>query len=109
MSVLSVNDHNFQMELRSSGTTLVEFGAKWCPPCKVLLPILDELADQYGEHAAILKLDCDESPLTADQFGVMSLPTVIVFHHGEPVEKLVGLRPKSLYESVLDKYVVPAK
>ncbi|TDF92719.1 thioredoxin [Paenibacillus piri] len=104
MSVTAVNDVNFATQIRKEGATLVEFGASWCPPCKVLLPILDELSEQHGEKLRILKVDCDESPATASQFGVMSMPTVIVFHNGEPVEKLIGLRPKSVYENVLAKY-----
>ncbi|MBW7474033.1 thioredoxin family protein [Paenibacillus oenotherae] len=104
MSVQAVNDVNFIAEVQKNETTLVEFGTVWCPPCKVLLPILDEMSDEYGERVAILKVDCEESPVTAGGYGVMSMPTVIVFHKGEPVEKLVGLRPKSVYENVLAKY-----
>ncbi|CAH1195383.1 Thioredoxin [Paenibacillus plantiphilus] len=104
MSVLAVNDINFNSEVNKNATTLVEFGAVWCPPCKVLLPILDELSDEYGERLAVLKVDCEESPVTAGGFGILSMPTVIVFHNGEPVEKLVGLRPKNVYENILAKY-----
>lgn len=106
--VLTVNDVNFKSEIRKIGTTLVEFGAAWCPPCKVLLPILEELSHEYGERLAVLKVDCDESPAMAGSFGILSMPTVIVFHEGEPVEKLVGLRPKSAYENVLAKYAPKA-
>jgi len=111
MNVQEVNDETFLAHIRSEGTTLVEFGAVWCPPCKVLLPILDELAESHGESVRFLKLDCDESPATASRFGVMSMPTVIVFHNGQPVEKLVGLCPKSVYESMLAKYpsVMPSR
>ncbi|WP_276354458.1 thioredoxin family protein [Cohnella caldifontis] len=104
MSVLAVNDANFGSAIRPSGTTLVEFGARWCPPCKALHPILEELSERYGERLAVIRVDCDDSPETAGQYGVMSMPTVIVFHDGQPVEKLVGLRPRSAYESVLGKY-----
>lgn len=108
MSVLAVNDVNFNSEVDKNGTTLVEFGAVWCPPCKVLLPILDELSDEYGERLAVLQVDCEESPVTAGGFGILSMPTVIVFHKGEPVEKLVGLRPKNVYENILAKYTTKA-
>ncbi|TJY44096.1 thiol reductase thioredoxin [Cohnella pontilimi] len=108
MSVQAVNDATFESGIRNDGATMVEFGATWCPPCKVLLPILDELSENYGEKLTILKVDCDESPLTSSHFGVMSMPTVILFHNGEPVEKLVGLRPRSAYENVLAKYAVNA-
>ncbi|WMT39000.1 thioredoxin family protein [Paenibacillus sp. D2_2] len=105
MSVIEVNDVTFQSEIQKKELTLVEFGAVWCPPCKALLPILGELSEKYGEQVSILKLDCDESPITPGSFGIMSMPTVIVFHNGEPVEKLVGLRPMSVYENVLSKYM----
>ncbi|MCD9021830.1 thioredoxin [Cohnella silvisoli] len=105
MNMLAVNDKTFQGNVRQAGVTLVDFGATWCPPCKVLKPILDELGEQYGEKISVLELDCDESPSVATEYGIMSMPTVIVFHNGEPVEKLVGLRPKSVYESLLTKYL----
>ncbi|MFE5320462.1 thioredoxin family protein [Paenibacillus sp. NPDC056579] len=104
MSIQAVNDETFASQIRKEGATLVEFGAVWCPPCRVLLPVLNELSEQQGDKVRVLKVDCDESPVTAGQFGVMSMPTVIVFHNGEPVEKLVGLRPKSAYENVLARY-----
>jgi len=106
MSVAAVHDGNFRASIRERGATLVEFGAVWCPPCKALLPILEEMSKDYGEDVTVLKVDCDESPQTASQFGVMSMPTVILFHNGEPVEKLVGLRPRAVYENAVAKYAV---
>ncbi|WP_123041497.1 thioredoxin [Cohnella candidum] len=108
MSVQEVNDSTFDSSIAKQGLTLVDFGAVWCPPCKALLPIMDTLSTERGDALRVLKVDCDDSPETASRYGVMSMPTVIVFHDGEPVEKLVGLRPKSAYENVLDKYAVKA-
>jgi thioredoxin 1 len=105
MSIYAVNDTTFQQGIRKQGVTLVDFGAPWCPPCKVLLPILDELDREYGEQLSILKVDCDESPMITNEYGIMSMPTVILFHNGEPVEKLVGLRPKGIYQALLARYV----
>ncbi len=85
--------------------TLVHFGAPWCPPCKALLPILDELERDLGEHLSILKVNCDESPKTAAEFGVMSMPTVVVLQNRKPVEKLVGLRSKDTYQAMIGRYV----
>jgi thioredoxin 1 len=104
MSVTKIDDVGFQHAIRQQGVTLVEFGAKWCPPCKVLLPILDELQQEEGERVSILQVDCDESPEIASQFGVMSMPTVIVFHNGEPADKFIGLRPKDVYQQAIAKY-----
>jgi thioredoxin 1 len=105
MNMLAVNDTTFRGNVRQEGITLVDFGAPWCPPCKVLKPILDELGEEYGENLSVLEVNCDESPNVATEYGIMSMPTVIVFHNGVPVEKLVGLRPKAVYENLLTKYV----
>lgn len=104
MSLLLVNDKTFHFGVRKEGITLVDFGAPWCPPCKVLKPILDELGGEYGEKLTVLEVNCDESPEVATEFSIMSMPTVIIFYNGEPVEKLVGLRPKSVYEGLLSRY-----
>jgi thioredoxin 1 len=69
-----------------------------------LLPILEELADQLDARASIYKLDCDDSPATAGTYGVMSMPTVILFKDGEPLEKLVGLRSKTVYEGLISRH-----
>nr|WP_306220252.1 thioredoxin domain-containing protein [Cohnella sp. WQ 127256] len=103
--MLAVNDTTFRSHIKQEGVTMVDFGTHWCPPCKVLKPILDELGSEYGEKLAVLEVNCDESPAVASEYGVMSMPTVIVFHNGVPVDKLIGLRPKSVYESLLTKYV----
>lgn len=99
------NQERFQSGIKEKSVTLVEFGAKWCPPCKVLLPILEELRNEEEEHLEILQVDCDQSPELAAQFGIMSMPTVIVFHHGEPQDKLIGLRPKSVYQATIARYM----
>jgi thioredoxin 1 len=96
----------FKDNIRKEGVTLVEFGAVWCPPCKVLLPILDVMDSEYGGSVSIMKVDCDESPAVAAEFGIMSLPTVIIFHNGEPVDKLVGLRPKDVYQKTIARYLL---
>ncbi|QJD82628.1 thioredoxin family protein [Cohnella herbarum] len=105
MTMLAVNENTLQTNLKQQGVTLVDFGATWCPPCKVLKPILDELGNEYGDKLTVLEVDCDESPDAASEFGVMSMPTVIAFHNGVPVEKLVGLRPKAVYENLIAKYM----
>jgi thioredoxin 1 len=103
MSVQMVNESTFFSEVSQNRITLVEFGASWCPPCKVLLPILDELGEQFRDTVGILTVDCDKSPDIAAQYGIMSMPTVILFHNGEPVEKLIGLRPRMVYETMITK------
>ncbi|WP_151735751.1 thioredoxin [Paenibacillus tengchongensis] len=94
--------------LQRSGTVLVDYGAPWCPPCRTLLPVLEELNEEYGDRVTIVKVNCDELPELAAEAGVMSMPTVMVYSGGQPVEKLVGLRPKSAYQGVLNKYAAVA-
>ncbi|RED60642.1 MULTISPECIES: thioredoxin [Cohnella] len=103
--MIRVNDANLTENLPSQGLALVDFGAVWCPPCKMLKPIMNEIGAEYGEKVTVLEVDCDESPETASTYGVMSMPTVLLFRDGQPVEKLVGFRPKSAYENLLAKYV----
>ena len=105
MSLQKIKWPNFRSVIKEKEVTLVDFGAKWCPPCKVLLPILEELQREEGNHLSILQVDCDESPEIASEFGILSLPTVIVFHNGEPIDKFVGLRPKGVYQAALARYV----
>lgn len=82
----------------------VDFDAPWCPPCKVLGPILDQLHEDYNGSINLLKVNCDELPELASTYGIMSMPNVIFFQHGEPVEKLNGLRPREAYDRVIEKY-----
>jgi thioredoxin 1 len=104
MVIVANNEVNFKQSLSEKAITLVEFGAVWCPPCKVLLPILDELDRDNEGRVSILEVDVDEQQGIASEFGIMSVPTVIVFHNGEPVDKLVGLRPKDVYQKLIARY-----
>lgn len=104
MSVKSVTEADFKPNVQASGVTLVDFWAQWCPPCKVLSPMLDELGEEWGDAVSVLKVDVDDSPSAAAEYGIMSMPTVIVFKDGQPVEKLVGLRPKEVYRSIVARY-----
>jgi thioredoxin 1 len=105
MIIAANNETKFKDSLRKQGVTLVEFGAVWCPPCKVLLPILDIMDSEYEGKVSIMKVDCDDSPAIATEYGIMSMPTVIIFHNGEPVDKLVGLRPKDVYKKAIERYL----
>ncbi|RUS45761.1 co-chaperone YbbN [Cohnella sp. AR92] len=103
MSLTVLNKMEDLNGLTKAKVAVVEFGAVWCPPCRVLLPLLDELAAEYGEAVNFSKVDADESPELASAFGVMSMPTVVFFKDGEPTDKLVGLRPKQAYREVIDR------
>ena len=92
---LHVTDRTFDAEvLTSEIPVLTDFWAEWCSPCKMVAPILDEIAEEYDGELKIAKLDVDENSHTARRYGVKSIPTLILFTHGQPVERLVGAMPK---------------
>ncbi|MBW7458951.1 thioredoxin [Paenibacillus sepulcri] len=92
MAVALTKD-NFTKSIES-GVTLVDFWAPWCGPCKMQLPIVEELSTELTGQATIGKINVDEEPELASQFGVMSIPTLILFKDGQPVDKMVGLQSK---------------
>ena len=90
-----VTDASFADDvLMSDKTVVVDFWAEWCGPCKMIAPILEEIAVEHGDKIAIRKLNVDDSPTAARNFQVMSIPTLIVFKDGEPVKRLVGAKGK---------------
>ena len=96
MSVIDINDGNFQSEvLDAKGTVIVDFYADWCGPCKMMAPIFDEAAEEAGEKAKFGKLNVDANQQTAQAYGVMSIPTLIIFKDGEKVEQLMGIQDKA--------------
>jgi thioredoxin 1 len=105
MSLETINATTFRNAIREKKVTFVDFITKRCPPCKVLLPILEELKSEEGSRLSIFQVDCDESPELVAEFGVMATPTVIVFHNGESVDKFIGLKPKGVYQAALERYV----
>ncbi|OGO13184.1 MAG: thiol reductase thioredoxin [Chloroflexi bacterium RBG_13_68_17] len=95
MSIVELSDADFEGQvLHASQPVLVEFGAEWCHPCRQLEPIIDELADEWGEQVKVGRLDVDANVASTMRFGVMGVPTLILFVRGEPVERLSGFVPK---------------
>ncbi|MEF2244123.1 MULTISPECIES: thioredoxin [unclassified Paenibacillus] len=92
MAVALTKD-NFKQSIEN-GVSLVDFWAPWCGPCKMQLPIVEELSSELEGQAVIAKINVDEEPELASQFGVMSIPTLILFKDGQPVDKMVGLQSK---------------
>jgi thioredoxin len=100
----SVTDETFEREVLQAGKpVVVDFWAPWCGPCKAIEPALDELAGTTG-NVEFVKLDIDENPRTADTYGVLSLPTVMLFAGGEPRETVYGARPKKHFEKTFSPY-----
>jgi thioredoxin 1 len=90
----SVTDADFDSSvLQSDQPVLVDFWAEWCPPCRMIAPIVEDIAGEFGERARVFKMDVDANPSTAAQLGIMSLPTLVLFKDGRPVDRQVGYRP----------------
>lgn len=104
MAIVNVSDQSFNTEVEGQGTVVVDFWAPWCGPCKMIAPILDELSSELGDSVKIAKVNVDENPETASRFGVMSIPTLIVFKDGQPVDKVVGLNSKESLKNMISKH-----
>ena len=99
---MEITMDNFEQEvLNSDIPVMIDFWATWCLPCKMLAPTIEELAEEANGAYKVGKIDVDKSPSLAAQFGVMSIPTVIVFKNGKAVDKTVGVVPKSQLEAML--------
>ncbi len=100
---MTLTDENFQKEvLESEKPVLVDFWAAWCGPCRVLGPVIEELATEVNGAAKVGKLNVDENPATAQQFGVRSIPTVLFFDKGQMVDSTIGVVPKEALRSKLE-------
>ncbi|MFB5662928.1 thioredoxin [Alteribacillus sp. HJP-4] len=104
MAIVNVSDQNFSNET-SAGVVLADFWAPWCGPCKMIAPVLEEIDSEMGEQIKIAKLDVDENQETAGKYGVMSIPTLLVFKDGEVVEQVVGFQPKEQLVELLNKHL----
>ena len=104
MDYITLNQQNFD-EITSKGVVLADFWATWCGPCKMMAPNVEEIATEYKGKVTVGKVDVDECQELATRFGIMSIPTLIVFKDGEKKEVLVGYRLKMQIAQVLDKYL----
>jgi thioredoxin 1 len=102
-TALHVTDQDFDAEvLKSEVPVLVDFWAPWCGPCRMIAPAVDELARENAGSAKVVKINVDDSPGAAQQYGVSSIPTLVVFKGGQPVERFVGVQTKDKLQSALD-------
>lgn len=106
MAVINIADENFDAQvLGKDGVVLVDFWAPWCAPCRALSPTLDALATEYEGRAKITKINVDDSPASAQRFGVRSIPALFIFKDGERVESVVGAQSKDALAKLLDKHL----
>ena len=101
-SVQHITDAEFTNTV-AQGVTLVDFWAPWCGPCKMIAPILDELAGELGGKARIVKINVDENPLVAGQFGVMSIPTLLLFKDGQKIDQKIGGQAKPVLKTFIEQ------
>jgi len=105
-NLFEFTDQNFESEaLKSDKPVLVDFWAPWCAPCRMVGPIIEELAGSYLEKVKVGKLNTDDNPGIASRYGIMSIPTILLFKNGEIVERIVGAAPKKDFEKILRSHV----
>ena len=101
-----VTDADFTEEvLNSDLPVLVDFWADWCGPCKMVAPVVEELANDYEGKLKVMKVDVDASPQTASNYGIRSIPTLLIFKDGKPVQQVVGAVPKQMLQEKIDQVV----
>ncbi len=94
--VKTLTDATFDTEVADTGTPMiVDFWAPWCGPCRMVGPVIDEIAQEQGDKVSVGKVNVDENPATAQKYGIMSIPTIILFKDGEPAKKVIGARSKA--------------
>jgi len=102
-NVTTVDQSNFQkFVLESQKPVLVDFSAAWCMPCRAVDPIVSELAEEYNGKASFAKVNVDESPFIASGYSIMSIPALIIFKDGKPIEHVIGFKPKNELKKLLD-------
>jgi thioredoxin 1 len=104
--VSKVIDATFQEEVLSHNQpVLVDFWAPWCGPCRMVAPVVDEIAQEYKGSIKVVKVNTDENPSTATEYGIRSIPTLMIFKNGQRVDTVIGAVPKSTLSSTLNKYL----
>ena len=106
LKTFEVNKDEFQAQVLESDTpVLVDFWAEWCGPCKMIAPIVDEIAEEYEGKLRVAKLDADANPEVLMSFGIMGIPTLILFKGGEAVERITGFKPKNKIISKIEAHI----
>lgn len=105
-NIQDVNQQNFDNEvLKSEKPVLVDFWAAWCGPCRMVAPVIDQLAEEYEGKLKVAKVNVDENPELAGRYDILSIPSVFLFNNGKKVDGIIGARPKQAFDEMLKKYV----
>jgi thioredoxin 1 len=102
---MTVTDDNFHSAVQTHDLLVVDFWAPWCGPCRMVGPIIEALTAEYARKVAFGKMNVDENQMVPSRFGIMSIPTIVIFNHGKEVERLVGAYPKAHIEAMIKRYL----
>jgi thioredoxin 1 len=102
-NILTVTDSDFEAQAKANPYLLLDFWAEWCGPCRVIAPVLEELAGEYKDRVKVGKLNVDENRQVAARFGIRSIPTLLLFRDGERVDQIVGAHPKTTIKAKIDQ------
>ena len=109
MSDIALTDTTFQQDvIKSDVPVLVDFWAEWCQPCKMVSPVLDELGEEYKGKIKVAKMNVDENTQVPSAFGIMSIPTIIIFKGGKPLKTLIGVQGKDTFKKAVEEVIASA-